>query len=72
MQSNHSHIQQIEFEGDFLVITFNRQCTSYALHEISPKLLYASEKERNTFQISPSGLGIYWPLIDEDLLFSNL
>jgi hypothetical protein len=72
MKSNQSHIQQIEFEGNFLVITVNRQCTSYALHEISPKLLYASEKERNTFQITPSGLGIHWPLIDEDLSFSNL
>jgi hypothetical protein len=28
--------------------------------------------ERNTYEISPSGFGVHWPLIDEDLSFPNL
>lgn len=32
-----------------------------------PKLLSARKKVRNHFEISPSGYGIHWPDLDEDL-----
>lgn len=32
-----------------------------------PKLLAASEKERLDFSISPSGYGVHWNDLDEDL-----
>lgn len=32
----------------------------------------ASEIERNTYEISPSGYGIHWPLIDEDISIDGL
>ena len=32
-----------------------------------PRLLSAKKKQRNHFEISPSGYGIHWPDIDEDL-----
>ncbi|CAL68568.1 DUF2442 domain-containing protein [Christiangramia forsetii] len=32
-----------------------------------PKLLNASEKERLNFSISPSGYGVHWKELDEDL-----
>jgi hypothetical protein len=35
-------------------------------------LLHASEIERTTFEISPSGYGIHWPLIDEDISIDGL
>jgi hypothetical protein len=35
-------------------------------------LLTANEIERNFFKISPSGYGIHWPLIDEDLAVGSL
>ncbi len=31
------------------------------------RLSNASEQERNNFSISPNGLGVHWPDIDEDL-----
>lgn len=40
---------------------------SISLIEISSKLLEADEIKRNMYVISPSGYGIHWPLIDEDL-----
>jgi hypothetical protein len=33
--------------------------------DISSALGRASEEEKSTFEISPSGYGIHWPLIDE-------
>ncbi|HLP45614.1 MAG TPA: DUF2442 domain-containing protein, partial [Candidatus Kapabacteria bacterium] len=36
------------------------------------KLLNASPLERNTFEISPSGYGVHWPVIDEDLSIPGL
>lgn len=40
---------------------------SVALNDISPKLKAANEFQRQFFKVSPSGYGIHWPLIDEDL-----
>ncbi len=37
------------------------------LDKISNKLKTANEFQRNLYKISPSGCGIRWPLIDEDL-----
>lgn len=42
------------------------------LAEISEKLKTATDAELNLFQISPSGYGIHWPLIDEDISFKGL
>jgi hypothetical protein len=32
----------------------------------------ATEAERNFYKISPSGYGIHWPAIDEDLSIKGL
>lgn len=37
------------------------------LGKISEKLKNANEIQRSFYKISPSGYGIHWPLIDEDL-----
>jgi hypothetical protein len=34
---------------------------------VSKKLELATDIQRNLFTISPSGYGIHWPLLDEDL-----
>jgi hypothetical protein len=48
------------------------QTYDFPLVEISQKLANANEKERTAYQISPSGYGIHWPLIDEDLSINGL
>jgi hypothetical protein len=44
----------------------------FDLERISKRLFNASQLEREKFEISPSGYGIHWPLIDEDLSVDGL
>ncbi|MCU0645061.1 MAG: DUF2442 domain-containing protein [bacterium] len=44
----------------------------FQLEKISKKLAKASRLELERFKISPSGYGIQWPLIDEDLSIHGL
>jgi hypothetical protein len=62
----------IQFEGNELIIVKNGQIKVVDLKIASSKLLNASEVERNLYRISPSGYGIHWPLIDEDLSIEKL
>jgi len=61
------NIKNIRFELGHIVIEIDGQAREFDLDGISPRLAKASEVERNTFELSPSGYGIHWPLIDEDL-----
>jgi hypothetical protein len=73
MQSTANHkISSVQFEGEFMIIQSATQIYKWKITEISKKLAMASDAERNNFQISPSGYGIHWPLIDEDLSLNGL
>ena len=65
-------ISNLKFENGFLVITIDGEAKKFPLREISPILEKASEEERNNFEISPSGYGIHWPLLDEDISIDGL
>ncbi|MBF0511748.1 MAG: DUF2442 domain-containing protein [Candidatus Omnitrophica bacterium] len=60
-------IQKIDFSGSQMNLKVDGKEVVVNLIKISSKLLRASKKERETYEISPSGYGIHWPLIDEDL-----
>ncbi len=60
-------IQSIKFEGDFMLLQIEDKMYKKSLEKISNKLKSASDLDRNTYKISPSGYGIHWLLIDEDL-----
>jgi hypothetical protein len=62
----------LHFEGDVMILTIDGQEKRFQVSEISPTLQQASEQERNLFEISPSGYGIHWPLLDEDLSIDGL
>jgi len=66
------NISNLKFEDGFLVITIDGEPKRFQLKEISPVLENASEEERNNFEISPSGYGIHWPLLDEDISIDGL
>jgi hypothetical protein len=66
------NITNISFVSDFMIITVNNQTIKLKLTDISEKLANASEKERNDFKISPSGYGIHWQLLDEDLSINGM
>ena len=65
-------ISNIYFEQENLVLVLNDHQYFFKIVEISDKLAKADEKERNNFQISPSGYGIHWPGLDEDLSINGL
>ncbi|MBI5410133.1 MAG: DUF2442 domain-containing protein [Nitrospirae bacterium] len=62
----------LHFEGDLLVMTIDGEERRFSVAGVSPVLARATEKERNAFEISPSGYGIHWPLLDEDLSTDGL
>ena len=61
------NIQGIHFRKDRLILIVDEKEYRFKLEDISPKLRKAGKKERELFEISPSGYGIHWPLLDEDL-----
>ena len=65
-------ISDLKFEDGFLVITIDGEPKRFQLKEVSPVLEKASEEERSNFEISPSGYGIHWPLLDEDISIDGL
>ncbi len=68
----HHDISDVRFEGDALVLTIDGDERRFRLNEISPLLQKASSQERNVFEVSPSGHGIHWPLLDEDISIGGL
>jgi len=65
-------ISELRFEKGYLVLIADNQIIKLKLKEISAKLAKASGQELNDFKISPSGYGIHWRLLDEDLSVNGL
>ncbi len=65
------HISLV-FEGNFILLNVNDIDYRIPVDVASAKLNEASQVERDLFNISPSGYGIHWPLIDEDLSVEKL
>ena len=61
------NIQEINFDQNSLVIKIDGNSFNIPLDKASEKLEKANDFQRNLYKISPSGYGIHWPLIDEDL-----
>lgn len=69
----HVHdIEKVSFDKNTLFIRVDGREYTFVLADISRKLAGASASEREKYQISPSGYGISWPLIDEDLSIDAL
>jgi hypothetical protein len=66
------HIETIYFEQDQICLKVDGQLIKLPIATISKKLESADDIQRNLFMISPSGYGIHWPLIDEDLSVDSL
>jgi hypothetical protein len=68
----HHDLSDPKFEDGLLVIAIDGETKKFRLKKISPVLEKASDEERNNFEISPSGYGIHWPLLDEDISIDGL
>lgn len=60
-------IQNISFDQSSLLLEIDGKHITVSLEDISKKLKQADDFQRNFYKISPSGYGIHWPLIDEDI-----
>lgn len=70
-KKNHD-VQSVSFKDDTMILTVDGREYSFSLSKISARLASASRHEREVFEISPSGYGIHWPLVDEDLPIDGL
>lgn len=62
----------IRTTSEALVIVVERGTVSIPWERCSGRLARASQAERERAELSPSGYGIHWPLIDEDLAVGPL
>ena len=62
----------IETTPDALIVIVESGSVSIPWEKCSERLAHASLLERNRAELSPSGYGIHWPLLGEDLAVGPL
>jgi hypothetical protein len=45
---------------------------TFELARLSPRLAHGTPREQAAIEVSPSGYGLHWPLLDEDLSVDGL
>ena len=68
----HHVVEKLEFDADDMRITIDGRDLRFPLAAISKRLLAATLEQRRQFEVSASGYGIHWPLVDEDLSIDGL
>lgn len=72
MRKPYHKVEHATIVGKTLRLHIDGKLYTFGLSKISERIRHASEKEVGNFRISPSGYGIHWPLIDEDLSIDGL
>ena len=70
--TKHHEISNILIENGLLSLEIDGKSFKSPLSKISNILANANETTLNIFEISPSGYGIHWPLLDEDISIDGL
>ena len=65
-------IKKVEVINDILFLHIGDKIYRYRLASLSKKLAAATKEEREKFTVSPSGYGIHWNLIDEDISIKKI
>jgi hypothetical protein len=65
-------VEDIKIDANELIAKIDGKIYAFELEKISQRLKKSSEKDRKNFVISPSGYGISWPSLDEDLSIDGL
>lgn len=65
-------IEKVNIQQDTLSLVVDGSFIQRNLKDLSPRLANANKNEQQQFDISPSGYGIHWPLIDEDISIDAL
>ncbi len=65
-------IENIKIENKVLSLVVDDHLVKMDLSDVSPLLSKASKAELDNFEVSPSGYGIHWPQLDEDISVDGL
>jgi hypothetical protein len=65
-------VQMIDFEGAKMILKVDGQVYRVDLPALSARLAIARDAARRSYSISPSGYGVHWPDLDEDLTIDGL
>ncbi len=66
------NITDLQFDKEFMLFKIDNILYKIKICDASNKLANASEQIRNDYKISPSGYGIHWKQLDEDLSINGL
>ena len=65
-------VSNIRIGDNSLLLIIDGTEYEFAFAGISKRLSNAPRLEREKFELSPSGYGIHWPLLDEDISIDGL
>ena len=65
-------VEDVRVENGLLSLIIDGVRIKKPLDEVSSRLATANSAAQNEFEVSPSGYGIHWPLIDEDISIDGL
>jgi hypothetical protein len=65
-------IQHVSFSGTTMHLRVDGKDCRIDIAGESERLRNATQEQRENFEISPTGYGIHWPDVDEDLSINGL
>ena len=65
-------VRDIKLSGTTLTMLVDGTQHRFDIAHISERLARATPQQRGNFELSPSGYGIHWPDLDEDLSIDGL
>ena len=63
---------KVNIKGKILEVEKDGKKHNFELKKVSERLSKATDEELNDFAVSPSGYGIHWYKIDEDISIPSL
>jgi Protein of unknown function (DUF2442) len=66
------NVTNLRFEKHYLLVRVDGKDYRIDLRQHSKRLASAEERTKMNFEVSPSGYGIYWPELDEDLSIDRM
>jgi hypothetical protein len=65
-------VANVRFDKHYLLLKVDGRDYRVDLRQHSKKLASANERTKMNFQVSPSGYGIHWSELDEDLSIDGM
>ena len=65
-------VQVLKFQGFLMSLKIDGKEYEFDLNKHSKRLAKATQAELENVEVSPSGYGLHWPDVDEDLSIDGL